>query len=83
LPPALDPRDGGTFSFDDRLPAGLGDLYPNPVATASPGALRLNQSLECELSQLTDREALGQEYLFSAPIEMAPQNAERAPLLVG
>jgi hypothetical protein len=68
--------------FGDRLPTRLGDLHPGPVATAADlGALRLDQPLECELSQLTDRETLGQEYRFSAPVQMTRQDAERPPLV--
>jgi hypothetical protein len=43
----------------------------------------LDQTLKCELSQLSDRETLTQEDWFSAPVPMARQYAERAPLLVG
>jgi hypothetical protein len=53
------------------------------MATAAVGAPRLDQSLECELSQLTDRETLGQQYFLSAPVQMTRQDAEGAPLFVG
>jgi hypothetical protein len=53
------------------------------VVTADLGALRLGQSLERELGQLTDRETLGQEHLFSASFEMTRQKAQRSSLFVG
>jgi hypothetical protein len=57
------------------LPSSLTALIQN--SSDDRGAFLLGQPLECEPSQSTDRETLGQEYRFSAPVQMARRDAER------
>jgi hypothetical protein len=60
------PRPRG-FLFLDCLPPQLGDFDPDRVVAAPNwGALFLYQTVKREVSQLTDREALGQDAALGA-----------------
>jgi hypothetical protein len=71
--------------FIPRLPAAPAqDLDPDRRATAPDrGALCFDQSVEREVSKLTERDPLDREHLFGAPVQTAGWEPECAAFFVG